>query len=69
MQTLRVYEMNYGVSPMGVDAYEVYTDAEIGNEIIASLETLMEAVEFCYEYGTNFTIFTLEAWEQEYGQE
>ena len=69
VEHLRVFEMNYSVSPGGVDAFEVHTDYEKGDEVIGSFDTLGDAVSFCYSKGTNFTIYTLEAWEKEYGNE
>jgi hypothetical protein len=67
VEHLRVFEMNYSCSPNGVDTFQVCTEPEKGDEIIGSFYTLGEAVTFCYNRGSNFTIYTLEAWEKEYG--
>jgi hypothetical protein len=67
IEHLKIYEMNYSCSPAGVDAFEVHT--EQGDEVIGSFDTLGEAVSFCYNKGSVFTVYTLEAWEKEYGSD
>jgi exonuclease VII small subunit len=59
---LKVYEINYAVSPGGVDSFEVYQDG-ISRPIFES-ESFTETMEFCYNQEKNFTVHTLVAYEK-----
>lgn len=59
---LKVYEINYAVSPGGVDSFEVYQDG-ISRPIFES-ESFTETMEFCYNQQKNFTVHTLTAYEK-----
>jgi hypothetical protein len=68
---LEVYEINYAVSPGGVDSFEVMKYG-IARPIFES-ESFTETMEFCYNQEEDFTVHTLPAyfkeWEQMYGNE
>ena len=63
--TLEILEVNYGVSPGGVDTFEVY---DLNESIPMSVpifetESLTEAVQFCYNLGKDFIVRTFAEWE------
>ena len=63
---LEILEVNYAVSPGGVDEFEVYsTDARdtLSPPIYVSTN-LLEAVQFCYDLGKDFTVRTFAEWEE-----
>ena len=66
---LNVYEFDASVQP-GAQAnhFEVYDEDEVINPLFYA-ESLDEAVKFCYNSGHNFTIYTVEAYYKEYGDE
>lgn len=64
MQHLRIYEMNYSVSPNGVDEWEVLSE---DGETLKSFAELDKAINYAYLLGGNFTVYTLSAWEEENG--
>lgn len=70
MTHLKIYEMNYSAHPNGEDAFDVYAETDgILGRVVQSFDTLNDAVQFCYNSGTIFTIHTLEAWEKENASE
>ena len=62
MVKLEIVEIEYSVSPGGVDSFEVYDRQEenyISSIPIFETEDLTEAVKFCYDLGQDFTVRTL----------
>jgi len=69
MTNLEIVEIDYSVSPNGVNSFEVYDRQEdnyISSLPIFESDSLTEAVEFCYNLGQDFTVRTL---AQYYAQE
>ena len=66
MPTLEIVEMQYSISPGGVDEFEVYSTGEfpIIDKPLYSSTSLMEAVQYCYSLGKDFTVRTLAEWEE-----
>lgn len=66
---LNVYEFDASVMP-GATAnhFEVYDEEDV-LDMLFYAETLDKAVNFCYTLGQNFTVHTLEAYYQEFGEE
>ena len=64
---LEIVEIDYSVSPGGVNLFEVYdTQEEIPmSPPIYESEDLTKAVRFCYNLGQDFTVRTLASWERE----
>jgi len=63
--TLEILEIEYSVSPGGVDSYEVYDKTEIPLSVpIFETESLTEAVQFCYNLGQDFIVRTVAAWHR-----
>ena len=64
MVKLEIVEIEYSVSPGGVNSFEVYDGDEdsgmFGFPLFDS-EDLMECVKFCYNLGQDFTVRTLAA--------
>lgn len=59
---LEIVEIEYSVSPGGVDSFEVYDRQEdnyTSSFPIFETEDLTEAVNFCYNLGQDFTVRTL----------
>jgi hypothetical protein len=59
---LEILEIDYSVSPGGVNSFEVYDRQEdnyISSFPIFETEDLTEAVNFCYNLGQDFTVRTL----------
>ena len=69
-ETLRIYEIDYSVSPGGINQFEVYPDLDndydTGGYPIFESESLIDCVNFCYDNGCNFTVFTLAQNEKSY---
>ena len=64
--SLEILEVNYSVSPGGVDTFEVYDigpDHEIMGIPIYETESLTEAVQYCYNLGKDFIVRTYAEWE------
>jgi hypothetical protein len=64
--SLEIIEVNYSVSPGGVDEFEVYRNEPHSNisNLLFSTPKLEEAVRYCYELGKDFTVRTLAEWEE-----
>ena len=64
--SLEILEVNYSVSPGGVDEFEVYStdERDLLDPPIFSTTKLEEAVRFCYELGRDFTVKTFAQWEE-----
>lgn len=59
---LEIVEVDYSVSPGGINVFEVYDRQEdnyISSIPIFESEDLTEAVQFCYNLGQDFTVRTL----------
>jgi hypothetical protein len=63
--SLEILEVNYSVSPGGIDTFEVYDKSEIEPVQLPIFETesLTEAVQFCYNLGRDFIVRTYAEWE------
>ena len=64
--SLEILEVNYSVSPGGVDTFEIYDigpDHEIMGIPIYETESLTEAVQYCYNLGKDFIVRTYAEWE------
>ena len=61
--SLEILEVNYSVSPGGVDTFEVYDLDEPMSIPIDETESLTEAVQYCYNLGKDFTVRTYAEWE------
>ena len=64
---LEIIEIDYSVSPGGINSFEVYDRQEIEpvSLPIYESEDLTDAVRFCYDLGQDFTVRTLASWERE----
>jgi hypothetical protein len=63
--TLEIVEIEYSVSPGGVDSYEVYDKLDIPLSVpIYETESLTDAVQYCYNLGQDFTVRTVAAWHR-----
>ena len=66
MVNLEILEIDYSVSPGGINAFEVYDTQDIPmSPPIYESENLTDAVKFCYDLGQDFTVRTLAQWERE----
>ena len=61
--SLEILEVNYSVSPGGVDTFEIYDLDEPMSIPIFETESLTEAVQYCYNLGKDFTVRTYAEWE------
>jgi hypothetical protein len=64
---LEIFEVDYNVSPNGVNSFEIY-DVEQGlfdAPPVYETDDLTKAVRYCYDLGLNFTVRPLAHWEQE----
>jgi hypothetical protein len=62
METLRIYEIDYSVSPGGINSFEVYNDLDNDYDSpypLYETPSLIEACNWAYNQGCNFTVFTL----------
>jgi hypothetical protein len=63
METFRIYEIDYSVSPGGVNSFEVYPDLDndydTGGYPLYETEHLEHAIKFCYNNGVNFSFYGL----------
>ncbi len=63
--TLEIVEVEYSVSPGGVDSYEVYDKLDIPLSVpIYETESLTDAVQYCYNLGQDFIVRTVAAWHR-----
>ena len=63
---LEILEIDYSVSPGGVNSFEVYDIWDYPHSVpIYETEDLTSAVKYCYDLGQDFTVRTLAAWERE----
>jgi hypothetical protein len=63
--TLEIVEIEYSVSPGGVDSYEVYDKLDIPLSVpIYETESLTDAVQYCYNLGQDFIVRTVAAWHR-----
>lgn len=64
---LEILEVDYSVSPGGVNLFEVYdTHEEIPmTPPIYESENLTDAVNYCYNLGLDFSVRTLAQWNRE----
>jgi hypothetical protein len=63
---LEILEVEYSVSPGGVDEFEVYSlhEEDVMNPPLFTSTDLLEAVQFCYSLGKDFVVRTLAEWEE-----
>lgn len=63
--SLEILEVDYAVSPGGVNEFEVYSldQRDSFDPPIFSTESLVEAVQYCYDLGRDFIVRTLAEWE------
>ena len=57
--TLEILEIDYSVSPGGVNSFEVYDANYPSNPLVFESANLTDAVEYCYNLGQDFTVRTL----------
>ncbi len=64
---LRIYEIDYSVSPGGVNEYEVYSmdEEDLFDPPIFVSEHLVEALDFCQDLGVEYEVRTLAQYEKE----
>ncbi len=63
--TLEIVEVEYSVSPGGVDSYELYDKLDIPLSVpIYETESLTDAVQYCYNLGQDFIVRTVAAWHR-----
>lgn len=70
LETLRIYEMDYSVSPGGINQFEVYPDLDSPNDNtgypLYETTNLADACLFAYNLGCNFKVYTLAQYELSY---
>ena len=64
LETLRIYEMDYSVSPGGINQFEVYPDLD--SPPLYETTSLADACLFAYNLGCNFKVYTLAQYEKEF---
>lgn len=66
---LNVYEFDHSVMPgTKSDFFEVYNEDDVLQPLFIS-ESLDKVAKFCYNRGQNFTVHTLKAYYNEFGEE
>ena len=63
---LEILEVNYSISPGGIDEFEVYSldERDFYDPPIFTSTSLAEAVQFCYNLGKDFVVRTFAQWEE-----
>lgn len=63
---LEILEIDYSVSPGGINEFEVYSRDERDHfdPPIFTSENLVDAVQFCYNLGKDFVVRTFAEWEE-----
>lgn len=59
---LKIYEIDYSVSPGGINQFEVYDE----NELLFSSTYLIDACLYAYGIGRNFEVYTLAEFHKEF---
>lgn len=62
---LKIYEVDYSVSPGGTNSFEIL----LNDSLVYETPLLHDAVEFAYSSGYNFTVYTLEAYHREFDED
>lgn len=60
-----ILEVNYAVSPGGVDTFEVYDTNLFDSPPVYESEDLTDAVKYCYNKGFDFTVRTFAQYERD----
>jgi len=50
---MTIYEVEYSVSPGGIDMFEIYNESD---EYICSYDNLVDATRYCYANGYDYTV-------------
>ena len=70
LETLRIYEIDYSVSPGGINQFEVYPDLNSPNDTtgypLYETTDLADACLFAYKLGCNFKVYTLSQYHREF---
>lgn len=64
MENLSIYEIDYSVSPGGINSFEIYDN--INDIPLYETPSLTEACLFAYNLGRNFTVYTLSQYHKEF---
>ena len=59
---LNIYEVDYSVSPGGINMFEIL----LNDELVYDTPNFIDAMEYAYKSGFNFTVHTLEAYHIEF---
>lgn len=66
---INIYEFDHTVQPGALaDHFEAYLDEDVLTPIFVS-DSLDKTVRFCYDSGHNFTVHTIQAYYNEFGEE
>ena len=71
LETLRIYEIDYSVSPGGINQFEVYPDLNMHEDGYPLYETnsLADACLFAYNLGCNFKVYTLSQYHKQFEED
>ena len=72
LETLRIYEIDYSVSPGGINSFEVYPDLDNDYESgypLYETESLADACLFAYNLGCNFKVYTLSQYHKQFEED
>jgi len=63
---LNIYEIDYSVSPCGINSFEIYN--EFG-EYITEFDTLIQAHNWCNNLAENYTVHLLSTYHREFDED
>lgn len=70
MENLRIYEIDYSVSPGGINSFEIYPDVDSSDDTLGyplyETESIQDACKWAYDQGCNFTVYTLAQYHREF---
>ena len=71
LETLRIYEIDYSVSPGGINSFEVYPDLNMHEDgyPLYETESIADACLFAYNQGCNFKVYTLSQYHKQFEED
>jgi hypothetical protein len=64
--TLQIYEIDYSVSPGGINSFEIYDES---GEFIIDFDSLIQAHNWCNSQAENYTVHLLSSYHREFDED
>jgi hypothetical protein len=64
--TLQIYEIDYSVSPGGINSFEIYNES---GEFIIDFDNMTQAHNWCNNQSENYTVHLLTTYHREFEED